>query len=247
MNRPPFNQQPDQTSEVQDVRSAVEQSLNSEKPSRKAFLIEFAGVLVLIAGFLGYGIYLEMQDAPLLLSSPKPSSPKPRSPQPTPSAKSSNPAGDRSLAGLPNGTTPTQGVTAGTGTATLSPDEEIYQRSPKPGTYYAESSLLSASRREIVGKQGRFCIKLVNGPVSQTAGDPQVVISSLSLRNDGIYIDATQEKLQFDRSYTELTDSLGKWQLLESKADRSGIMAECLSSQSSYIREVPATGSGNPQ
>lgn len=243
MNRPPFNQRPDQASEAQDLRSAVEQSLNSEKPSKKAFLIEFAGVLVLIAGFIGYAIYLEMQDAPLLLSSPKPSSPKPRTPQPTPSAKSTNPTADRALAGLPNGTVPAQG--AGTGTATLSPDEEIYQRSPKTGTYYAENSLLSASRREIVGNQGRFCIKLVNGPVSQTAGKPQVVISSLSLRNDGIYIDATQEKLQFDRSYTEITDSLGKWQLLENKADRSGSMAECLSSQDSYIREASGAGQGN--
>lgn len=184
--------------------------------------MEFIGLLVLMGGFAGYWIYLELQKSPLLLTaSPTPTTPKPTA---TPSTKAS---------ALPDATTPA--TPRSTPVPALSPDQELYQRSPKPGIYYAVNPELAASRREIVGSGDRFCIKLVN---AVTPEKTQTMISSLSLRNDGIYIDATAEKLAFDRTYSQMTDRTGTWELLEGKQERSGTMEECLATKANFVRQV---------
>jgi len=115
---------------------------------------------------------------------------------------------------------------------------EIYQRIPQTGTYYAEDPLLNSFRREIAGSSQRLCIKLVNGPIPPATGDQQIIVSSLSFGEDGIYVDATQQKLQVGSRMTELIEGKTVWQLLEKKADTTGLMADCLTSQKPFAQMV---------
>ena len=211
----------------------------SSSDDRKTSPFEILAVLSLVAGLLGYSVYQEFIE-PMMAASAKKASP---SPTLSPSPKFTDP---RLTASPP--LTPTPGRSPIADSSTLPPISnpptaseptsaaEIYQRAPKNGVYYAQNSLLNASRREIVSSNGRFCIKLVNGPIAPESGQQQVVVSSLSFRNDGIYVDASGEKLQFDRTYTEMTDGSGIWQLLEGKGDRAGASAECLSTAGSFAR-----------
>jgi len=124
--------------------------------------------------------------------------------------------------------------------AVLSFKDNFYQRLPRPGTYYAtyaSTTLFGQSYREISNGNGRFCIKLVNGP-SKTAEDQQVIVSTLSFRENGTYIDATRERLQVDGTFTEITDSTSTWQWSKPDVDRAGLVAKCLASTTSYVRKV---------
>lgn len=208
------------------------------KPDRKTSLFEILAVLGLIGGLLGYGTYQEFIE-PMLVANAKKVTPSP-SPTKTPTPKLSGPTFTPSIdprSPIPNpAATPALPADSPGLPAEPTSAAEIYQRAPKTGVYYPQDSLLNASRREIASSNGRFCIKLVNGPPAAESGQQQVVVSSLSSRSDGIYIDATGEKLQFDRTYTEMTDSTGTWQLLESKGDRTGTSAECLNASGNFVR-----------
>ncbi|NJP11324.1 MAG: hypothetical protein HC866_19120 [Leptolyngbyaceae cyanobacterium RU_5_1] len=118
----------------------------------------------------------------------------------------------------------------------LSFEQEPLQRVPKPGKYASEDPQFSTSRREI-GKSGaRICIKIVNGSTISTPDvRSQVVVSSVSPRQDGFYVDATQEKLRMDGVYTKFADSKSVWERLETDVDESGQMAECLASTGRFI------------
>jgi len=192
--------------------------------SRKTFLMELGGLAVLAISLLGYGIYQEWQVSPILRTSPSPKATKPAD-RPTPSP-------------APSGSIPTN--------AAATNPVDIYQRAPQTGTYYAENPQLSQSRREIVSGNQRFCIKLVNGSVTAAGSYQQITVSSLSFRKDGIYIDATQEKLKVNPTSSEIDDGKNVWQWLQKDADDSGLMAECLASKAFFIREAQGTtGSGN--
>jgi hypothetical protein len=97
--------------------------------------------------------------------------------------------------------------------------------------------LFGQSYREISSGNGRFCIKLVNG-AAQAASNQQIIVSTLSFRENGAYIDATRERLQIDGTFTEITDSKSTWQWTKSDVDRAGLVAKCLASPTSYVREV---------
>jgi uncharacterized caspase-like protein len=120
---------------------------------------------------------------------------------------------------------------------TFSIKNNLYQPVPRPGRYAAVISLFSRSYREISNINGRFCIKLVNAPTN-ASGTQQIIVSTLSLRDRGVYIDATQERLKVDGTFTEVTDRQSTWQWSKSEVDRSGLVAECLASTTSYVREV---------
>jgi hypothetical protein len=211
----------------------------AEPRSQKTFFLEFAALLAVLGGFLGYWIYLEAQQSPLLLTSSPKRTPTPtRSPTRRPSPGSTAELPSPTVSGLAIPPSPIVRTNSTTKPA-LNPTDEIYQRSPRTGIYYASNALLSTSRREIVGGGDRYCIKLINGSVPQVGTPKQVIVSSLSFRNDGIYIDATDEKLGFDRTYTEITDRLGTWQLLETKEDRAGAMGDCLATAEPFIQQVP--------
>ncbi|HEY9908797.1 MAG TPA: hypothetical protein V6D18_14465 [Thermosynechococcaceae cyanobacterium] len=214
-------------------------SVNSaSEPNRRTSPLEVVAVLVLVAGLLGYGAYQEIIE-PILQANAKKNSPSPspiRTASPTlPSAITPTPRSS-----FPSSLPPTPAATS----SPLAPapevgSGEIYQRAPKNGVYYAQNPQLNASRREIVSNSGRFCIKLVNSPVTPQAGQLKTLVSSLSFRSDGLYVDATGEKLLFNRSNTEMTDSRGVWLWLEGKGDRAGASAECLSTSGSFVREEP--------
>lgn len=115
---------------------------------------------------------------------------------------------------------------------------QLFQRTPKPGAYYASNPLLSASRREIGVSGNRLCIKIVNGDTEPGAPSrSQVIVSSLSARPDGLYVDATREKIKLGDTYTEFTDQKSIWQRLEKDIDDSGVMGECLLSKSTFTRQ----------
>jgi hypothetical protein len=216
---------------------------------RKTSVVEILAVLSLVGGLLGYSVYQEFVE-PMIAANAEKASPSPSPtlsalpksgfpdstaigslPRTTPSA-SRSPIAD-SLP-TPLATPPTSNAAPGSEPAATT---EIYQRAPRNGVYYAQNALQNSSRREIASSNGRFCIKLVDGPAAPESGQQQVVVSSLSIRSDGVYVDATGEKLRFDRTYTQLTDSRGTWQVLEGKGDRTGASAECLSTSGSFVRQ----------
>ncbi len=197
-------------------RSNAEPSFGSEPEpqSKQGFWVELGGGLLLICGLAGIGLYQWLTEPAGLNQAQSPS----QSPSPSPSATPS----------------PKPPLPSATSAPPPRDAPALYQAMPKPGTYYAETPALVSYRREIASNNGRFCIKLVNASGAQTSGEPQIVISSLSNRKDGIYIDATQEKLLVDRSNPIIQDSVGTWQWLESKVDSEGSMAECLASTAPY-------------
>jgi len=191
--------------------------------SRKTFLIEAASLAVLAISLLGYGIYQELQVSPILITSPSPKATDPAD-RPTPSLKA---------------------VLPGSVPANSPATVDIYQRAPQAGTYYAENPQLSNSRREIVSGNQRFCIKLVTGSITAAGSYQQVTVSSLSFHKDGVYIDATQEKLKIDATATEIDDGRNVWQWLHKEADNSGLMAECLASKTFYSRDAQGSNASS--
>lgn len=116
------------------------------------------------------------------------------------------------------------------------------ERTPRPGVYYTTNPQFTASRREI-GKSGdRLCIKLVNGSPNTRTGRSKVMVSSISRRPDGYYIDATEQKLNLGSLYSELSDGKLLWQRLETDVDESGLMGECLTAKTGYIRSYQPGG-----
>ena len=113
----------------------------------------------------------------------------------------------------------------------------VFQRLPRSGRYTAVVLQFNQSYREISSASGRFCIKLVNAS-AKTSEPQQIVVSTLSLRDSGVYIDASQERLQVDGTFTEITDNKSTWQWSKNEVDRSGLVAECLASTTTYVREV---------
>jgi hypothetical protein len=111
------------------------------------------------------------------------------------------------------------------------------EQSLKSGTYYAITARYSGSRREIARSGDRICMKMVDGTGSPDS-PAKVLISSLTVRADGFYLDATQEKLKLDATHSEFTDRQSVWQLLENKVDRSGMMAECLAAKQRYVNQA---------
>lgn len=111
---------------------------------------------------------------------------------------------------------------------------------PKTGTYYTTMPQASGSRREIGRNGDRYCIRVVNTSTKTATGfRSQVLISSVSLRPDGMYVNATQEKYQIVPTATEMTDSKGViWQRLKNQIDDTGLMAECLASSQPFMRQT---------
>lgn len=124
------------------------------------------------------------------------------------------------------------------------PDAEGLARTPKTGTYFAKMAQFGASRREIGRRENRFCIKLLDASEGGVLGNrSQLLVSSLSLRADGIYIDATQEKLRLDTAYPEVIDGQGiVWERLSNRVDETGLMAECLATNEIFVRQTQTQG-----
>ncbi|PSB25913.1 caspase family protein [Stenomitos frigidus] len=144
---------------------------------------------------------------------------------------------DELWAGTWSKTTPSPSLPPVPSPNTFSIKNNFYQRLPRIGRYAAIVSLFNQSYREISSMNGRFCIKLVNAP-TKPSGYQQITVSTLSFRDNGVYIDATQEQLKIDGTFTEVTDRKSTWQWAKNDVDRSGLVAECLVSTTPYVREV---------
>lgn len=188
------------------------------KAAKREFLLELLGVLTLVVGMVGYAAYLFWTDPPVLPTTTQALSLPPQ-PKKNPSPLPSLPPLPKAKKAAVNG-------------------QELYQRSPSQGTYYAESAEFAASHREVASNNGRFCIKVVDGPKVQASGYEKIVVSSLSFRNDGIYIDATGDKLRLDSSSSEMRDRITLWQLLEPKVDLTSEMEECLAKSGGYSKTL---------
>ncbi len=216
-----------------DKRETLASGQTSPEPQpvahRQSFWLEVAGVFVLIGGMLGYAIYLFWTEPPqppdlfradgvpdAALPSPLPSPPPALSPSPAQSPPTvSKPA--------------------------LPPEQDVYVRAPASGVYYAETAEYANSRREVISRNGRFCMRLVDAPridAIDQQQSTQVTISSLSMRKDGVYIDATGELIALDGSSTEFRDRLGVWQLLEAKVNPTAEMEICLTTESKYVEKL---------
>ncbi|UBF25076.1 caspase family protein [Kovacikia minuta CCNUW1] len=219
----------------------------STTPHQKIPFVELAvGILVLITGGVGYSWY--QQSVPSSVSS------KPAAASLNHSKVSSSPRVDRSKAntvkpspapkvGNPNSNR--QGAKPAAAGSPNQPDASkqnaaaaIYGKAPRPGKYQAKNAYFDTSGREIGSNQGRFCIRIINTPPASSAGYQQEIVSSLSFHNDQIYLDATLNVLQVNSTNTEFEDSEGIWQWAESKIGNSKLMAECLASRGSYIRQA---------
>lgn len=207
-----------------------------DRRARKRLLIKLAGMGLVIAGTLAYVAYQESIQKPPTVASSSLSAAELAQQATSPSSRPDN--GTKTNGRQPATNKPTRAATRQPTALDLSSGQDGYKRIPKTGIYYAVSPQFSTSRREIGSSSGRFCIQIVDGPTAQAPGNQQITVSSLSLRQDGAYVDATQEKLTIDPVYAEFTDSKSVWQLLEDKVDRTGLMAECLTSQSRYVRQI---------
>jgi hypothetical protein len=115
----------------------------------------------------------------------------------------------------------------------------ILQKAPKPGVYYSANPIFGTFRREIAKQDSRMCIKIVDG---SAASNPKqrshVIVSSLSPRQDGFFIDANQEKLNLSSVYTEFSDHKSTWRQLEPNVNIEGLMKECLASKKPFVRQI---------
>jgi len=219
----PFSEQPQPSNKIQENRSNHQGHESSENlgldNSKKDFWVELFGASVLVVGMVAYAIYRfwtepalpPIGSQPIQPVSPNPLASLPASPQKSPTRPTSSKP-DRS--------------------------QQIYQRAPSSGVYYAESAVYANSRREVLSRNGRFCIRLVDGPKTQTSGYQQEVVSSLSFRTNGIFIDASNDQLKLDNSSTEMRDRVGLWQLLEAKVSPTPEMEECLTKTGKYVKQM---------
>ncbi len=122
------------------------------------------------------------------------------------------------------------------------------------GIYYTQGTMNNNSRREIWNKDGKLCIKIVEGPPSPYEGTEAIIISSVTARGQQLYIDATGAEIEIFReealqkfmsispeTIVAFSDSSrrGVWELSNSwvvdESDKS--MQTCIDAQGEYIRE----------
>ncbi len=188
------------------------------------FLFGLAGLQILT----GFQIYVQL--------STKPNTMPPTQPIPNdqPSVKTTSPLDAKS----------SQHFTPVPSTESTSPEsgveKEVSQKILKTGTYRSQGTMFNNSRREVASSNGRFCIKIVDGPPPPYAGYIEVTVSSLSLRNNDFYIDATEGKFKLINNAPvsfEDEDSF-IWQLVSNSVESSGLMAECLERRGKYVRQT---------
>lgn len=119
-----------------------------------------------------------------------------------------------------------------------------------PGIYYGFGTLFNNSRREIAHNNRKSCIKIVNDPPSPYSGQENIIISTLSLNNGKIYIDALDAEIEFRADTNTVVsfyyDGGGRtaWELRNIETDprttpdQNKKMQECLNSQEQYIHRM---------
>jgi hypothetical protein len=139
--------------------------------------------------------------------------------------------------------------------------------SPKPesklpsGAYYTQGTMFNNSWREILNRNGKICIKMVDGPPNNYRGREEIMISSVSNRGGKLYIDGNNQEIQIvpvkelpDYKYYghktiaafgDNTGAAGAWLLIAVNSSDSRTtpaqnkrMQECIKYTGKYVRKI---------
>ncbi len=129
------------------------------------------------------------------------------------------------------------------------------------GAYYTPGTMFNNSRREILNRNGKICIKIVDGPPNNYRGREEIMISSVSNRGGKLYIDGNNQEIQvmnvrelpeyeFLSKYSTVLAAFGDnassgWGLLAGNNSDSRTtsaqnkrMQECINTKGNYVRKI---------
>lgn len=140
---------------------------------------------------------------------------------------------------------------------------------PKPeskllsGAYYTQGTMFNNSRREILNRNGKICIKIVDGPPNNYRGREEIMISSVSNRGGQLYIDGNNQEIQVMNvrelpeyeflskystvlaAFSDNTGASSGWGLLAGNNSDSRTtpaqnkrMQECINTKGNYVRKI---------
>jgi len=139
----------------------------------------------------------------------------------------------------------------------------VASASPKPesqllqGVYYSQGTMFNNSWREVRKRNGRICMMMVDGPANNYRGREEIIVSSISVRNGSLYLDALNTKVevytgkQIRQRYewvseeTEVAFSIDQgvpWEFRGDDdipippAEGNQKMQECINSNKKYVR-----------
>ncbi|EAZ88139.1 hypothetical protein [Crocosphaera chwakensis] len=103
----------------------------------------------------------------------------------------------------------------------------------KVGTYLAQGTINNNSWRYILRQDNRFCLEIANGPASPYAGTIEVIVSSLSVVNNKVKVDATGQYITKEKSsnvnYYSFDEADRPWEWIRSELfNSSPELLECL-------------------
>jgi hypothetical protein len=130
------------------------------------------------------------------------------------------------------------------------------------GAYYTAGTMFHNSWREILNRNGKICIKIVDGPANNSRGRQEIMVSSVSNRGGNLYIDATNQQIEI-RDVEELPSYLRSeystnlaafsvatpltWVLREHNSNKSDprttpeqseAVEQCISTEGKYVRKL---------
>lgn len=139
--------------------------------------------------------------------------------------------------------------------------------SPKPesklpsGAYYTPGTMFNNSRREILNRNGKICIKIVDGPPNNYRGREEIMISSVSNRGGQLYIDGNNQEIEIVpvkklseyeyygqksiAAFGDNTGAAGAWLLIAGNNSdprttpaQNKRMQECINTKGNYVRKI---------
>ena len=122
------------------------------------------------------------------------------------------------------------------------------------GVYYAEGSMYSGSRRDVLSDDNRTCIRVVDGTPSPYSGQENITVSTLSFANNQAYLDATNDAIIISQGSSaygsselgtafqyESSPRRGNWEIREStitadieRLEQDDQMQACLQAEGEY-------------
>lgn len=110
----------------------------------------------------------------------------------------------------------------------------------KTGVYVTVGTMYARSYRVIANQGDRYCISIVNGPPNPYHGYQQITVSSLSVNDDKLLVDATKQVLSVENEsgfrFEGVREAL--WEHARDDFELSDTMKECLSSTGRYIKTM---------
>lgn len=151
-------------------------------------------------------------------------------------------------------------------TALITSISPLVFASPKPesklpsGAYYSQGTMFNNSWREILNRNGKICIKIVDGPPNNYRGREEIMISSVSNRRGKLYIDGKNQQIkimnvrelpeyEFSSQYATFIAAFGDdsagWGLVagnnsdsRTTPEQNKRMEECINTKGKYVRKI---------